>query len=84
MIRQETDCWGYLEIMGRVRADVNDAEWLCVKRYPNTAVEFAHDELARLRSGDSTAVRFRGYNTDDLEFRLQRVTQHTYLDIEVL
>ena len=84
MIRQETDGWGYLEIMGRVRADVNDAEWRCVQRYDDATLEFANDELARLRSGDSTAALFRDHEPEEVEFRMQRVTSVAYYDTEVL
>ena len=84
MSRQEKERWSYLEIVGRVRADVNDAEWRCVKRYDDATLEFANDELARLRSGDSTAALFRDYEPEEVEFRLQRVTSTAYYDTEVL
>ena len=84
MSRQEKERWSYLEIVGRVRALINDGEWRCVKRYGDATLEFASDELARLRSGESTAALFRDYEPEGLEFRLQRVTSVAYYDTEVL
>ena len=85
MRTEQTRQWTDLEIEGRRRTVTMDAPWRRVKRFgDNTDADFATEELAKFRNGETESVLFLDYRPDSLEFRLLRVTSRAYRDTEVL
>jgi hypothetical protein len=70
--------WSYLQIIGRRKAPLLADVWRCVRRYGDISRERALADLESYRSGLIASVLF--LDTPDVEFRLEMVTMHQWIE----
>lgn len=73
--------WSYLQIIGRRRSVFDDNPWRCVRRYAgDISRERALADLAYYRSDLIASVLFLDTPANDMEFRLELVTMHQWVE----
>ena len=75
--------WSYLQILGRRVSMFDDSPWRCVRRYGGDfSREQALADLKAYRSGELCSLAFRHTPPEQMEFRLELVTMHQWIETQ--